>query len=406
MSKVGAIEARRDVGDPRVADLEQVVERAVDAGLDVEPHDRELARAHLDLDRVLGRAGRELGLEQQQAVGGAGEQGLQALRLPRAVVADVDQHDGVAGLLGGALRASQHAPEERVRDVGDDERDAARDPGPQRPRRHVRPVPELPRGGLDRLLRARGDAPGRFSGEHERDGGLRDAGLASDVDAGDARRCADYGILGTGGRSRRRGGGNRRARPVPAAPARRRGAALRGGVRARGVPALLGRAVAVGVRAGAGGRGAFAARRARARAGLRARPAVARRRGRRRAGRSPPTGRRTRSRCWRATPRATRCRSRRWSCPGRAGRDRLARAVGSRPRLRRALRAPQRRRAAPAASPVGRHPRRDLARRPGPPGRRAVPRGRRGDLHDRLPPGPRDPPRRRPPPPFARLSCA
>ena len=99
------VEARRDVGDPRVAELEQVVERAVDAGLDVEPDDGQLARAHLDLDRVLGRAGREVGLEQQQAVGGAGEQRLQARRLPRAVVADVDQHDGVAG--AAARRAAR-----------------------------------------------------------------------------------------------------------------------------------------------------------------------------------------------------------------------------------------------------------------------------------------------------------
>ena len=40
-------------------------------------------------------------------------------------------------------------------------------------------------------------------------------------------------------------------------------------------------------------------------------------------------------------------------------------------RLRRALRAAQRRRAAPAAAPPGRRPRRDLARRPRPPRRRA-----------------------------------
>ena len=194
----------------------------------------------------------------------------------------IDQHDGVARLLRGALRASQHAAEERVGDVGDDERDAARDAGPQRPRRDVRAVAELLRGGAHGLLGACGDAAGGLAGEHERDRRLRDAGAARDVDAGDAGRSADSVILGPRGRTRRRGGGHRRARAVPVAPAQRRSAAVRGGVRRGRVHALLGRAVAERAGAGARRRRAGAARRARARAGLRARPAVAGGRGGRR----------------------------------------------------------------------------------------------------------------------------
>jgi hypothetical protein len=52
------------MADLRVAELLQMVDRVVHAALDVEAHDREaLARAHLDLDRVLGRPRREVGLE-------------------------------------------------------------------------------------------------------------------------------------------------------------------------------------------------------------------------------------------------------------------------------------------------------------------------------------------------------
>ena len=151
----------------RVAELLQVVERGVDARLDVEPHDRQPARAHLDLDRVLVGARRQLGLEQQQAVGGAGEQRLQRRRLPLAVVADVDQHDRVAGALRRPLGAAQHAPENGLVMSGHHQRDAARDAGPQRARRDVRAVAELRRRGAHRLLRARGDAPGGLAGEHE-----------------------------------------------------------------------------------------------------------------------------------------------------------------------------------------------------------------------------------------------
>ena len=185
------VEARGEVGDLRVAELEQVVEREVDARLDVEPDDRQ-PPGHISIWIACSVApGGQVDLEQQQAVGGAGEQRLQRRRLPRAVVADVDEHDGVAGLLGGALRAAQHAAEERVGDVRDDERDAAGDAGPQRAGGDVRAVAELLRGGAHRLLRARGDAPGGLAGEHERDRRLGDAGSARDVDAGDAWRSAD-----------------------------------------------------------------------------------------------------------------------------------------------------------------------------------------------------------------------
>ncbi len=69
------VEVRGHVADLGVAEREQVVEGVVHARFDVEAHDRELAaRAHLDLDGVLARAGREVGLEEEQAVGGTGEQ--------------------------------------------------------------------------------------------------------------------------------------------------------------------------------------------------------------------------------------------------------------------------------------------------------------------------------------------
>ncbi len=190
-SNVGAskLEARWPIREWPSA--KQVVERRVDAGLDVQADDRQAAGAHLDLDRVLGGARREVGLEEQQAVGGAGQQRLQGGGLPGAVVAEVDEHDGVARALGGALGAAQDAAEERVRDVGHDERDAAGDAGAQRAGGDVRAVAELGGGGADGFLGARGDATAGLAGQDERNGRLGNTGTARDVDAGDAWRSAD-----------------------------------------------------------------------------------------------------------------------------------------------------------------------------------------------------------------------
>ena len=275
-------------------------------------------RAHLDLDRVLGGAGREVGLEQQQPVGRPGEQRLQRRRLPRAIVADVDEHDRVAGALGGALGAAQHAPEERVRDVRHHERDAARHAGAQRAGGDVRAVAELGRGGADHLLGACGDPPAGFPGQHERDRRLRDAGAARDVDAGDAWRSADVRNPRATWTTRGGGGRDRRARARPccgrATPRRcstrrRSSATSTCPYWAELWPSALALARVVGV--------ARAARSADAGAGLRARSAVARRGGRRRAraGDRLGAGRDRDDRAQRGPQRAR--RSRRCACPGR-----------------------------------------------------------------------------------------
>jgi hypothetical protein len=64
-------------------------------------------------------------LEQQVAVDRPGPQRLERLGLPAPVIRRVDQGDRVPGLLSGALGAAQDAAEERVGDVGDEQRDGA-----------------------------------------------------------------------------------------------------------------------------------------------------------------------------------------------------------------------------------------------------------------------------------------
>ena len=136
------------------------------AALGVEAHRRASRRPGLDEDDVL-VGSHALGrhdLEEQVAVDGAGAQRLEGLLLPAPVVAGVDQRHGVAGLLRRALGAAQDAREERVGHVGDQQRDGARAPQPQRLRGDVGPVAELAgaRGGPSPAWpprRARGPCP-------------------------------------------------------------------------------------------------------------------------------------------------------------------------------------------------------------------------------------------------------
>ena len=172
----------------------------------------------------------------------------------------------------------------------------------------------------------------------------------------------------------------RRPRPAAAAPARRRGAARRGGVRPRRVPAVLGGAVAELARARAHGRGSLAARRAHAGARLRAR-APEHRGG---AGRRARAGDRLVARRGRddaANAERNGARLETLVCSWTEPAPLLdAGAVGPRARLRRALRGAQRAtRCSPLLPRLGP---RGVARRPRPgPGRRASsrPPARLGD---------------------------
>ena len=77
----------------------------------------------------------------------------------RRIAGGVDQGDGVAGGLGGALSAAQNAPEERVGHIGDEEGHGARSAEPERLRGDVGAIAELARAPAHPLLGGLRDAP-------------------------------------------------------------------------------------------------------------------------------------------------------------------------------------------------------------------------------------------------------
>jgi hypothetical protein len=121
----GRVEVGGEVADAAMAQLYQVGEGGGGPTLGVEAHRRAPRRLGLhEHDVLVGAEGlRCADLEEQVAVDGAGAQRFEGLRLPTAVVAGVDERHRVTGGLGGALGAAQHAAEERVGDVGDQQRD-------------------------------------------------------------------------------------------------------------------------------------------------------------------------------------------------------------------------------------------------------------------------------------------
>ena len=181
----GRVEGGREVADAPVAEVEQVLDRGGRPALGVEA-DRgaagRLGLHHHDVGVAPERV-RRGHLEQQVAVDGTRAQGLERLLLPAPVVRGVDQRDRVAGLLRGALGAAQDAAEERVGDVGDQQRDRARAAQPQGLGGDVGAVAELAGAAAHALLRLLGDAALALAREDERDGRLRHAGAPSDVDA-------------------------------------------------------------------------------------------------------------------------------------------------------------------------------------------------------------------------------
>ena len=143
------------MADAAVAELHEVLEGRGRAAPAVEAHRRPPRLLGLHHHDVLVRAERirRRDLEQEVAVDRAGAQRLERLRLPVPVVLGVDEDHDVARRRGGALRAAQHAAEERVRHVGDQQGDGARRAEPQRLRRDVRPVAELAGAAAHALLR-------------------------------------------------------------------------------------------------------------------------------------------------------------------------------------------------------------------------------------------------------------
>ena len=177
-----------DVPDPPVPQLEQVPHRGLGAALGIQAHGRMAAALGLDHDDRLGARGapRRVDLEQQQPVGRSGPQRLGRARAPLAVVVRVDQRHRVPGCARGRLGAAQQPAEERVRDVGNHQRDGPRGSGLQRPRGRVGAVAQLLGRRADRRLGPRGDPPRRLPGEDQRHRRLRHAACPRDVDARDS----------------------------------------------------------------------------------------------------------------------------------------------------------------------------------------------------------------------------
>ena len=213
----GRVEVGGEVADAAMAELEQVADRRLRAALGVEAHGRAPRGLGLHEHDVLVGAERlrRADLEEQVAVHRAGTQRLEGLLLPAAVVGRVDQRDCVSGRLGGALSAAQDAAEERVGDVGHQQRDGARGTQPQGLGGHVGAVAELARAAANVLLRRLGHAAAALAREDERDRRLRDAGGPGDVDA-------RHAVVGGAGDERKSKHAVRPRAPAGGPPARGR----------------------------------------------------------------------------------------------------------------------------------------------------------------------------------------
>ena len=139
------VEGRGQVPDALVTQLHEVREGGGRAALGVEAHRGPPGRLALHEDDMLvgSEAAWRVDLEQQVAVDGAGPQRLEGLLLPAPVIGRVDERHGVARGARRALGPAQHAAEEGVGDVRDEQRDRPRAAEPQRLRRDIRAVAEL-----------------------------------------------------------------------------------------------------------------------------------------------------------------------------------------------------------------------------------------------------------------------
>jgi len=137
-------------------------------------------------DRVEHAAAAAQGVE-DEAVDLVARERVDGLALAFALVAEVEQHHEVAGVLAGLLGAAQHRHRIGVGDVGHDQADEPRAAVAQRLRHRARRIGELGDRGLDARRDVGAQQPLAVV-EEARDRGLGDArGLRHVGDGGAAR---------------------------------------------------------------------------------------------------------------------------------------------------------------------------------------------------------------------------
>ena len=125
---------------------------------------------------------------EDEAVDLVARERIDGLALTVDVVAEVEQHHEVAGILTGFLRAAQHGHRIGIGDVGHDQADEARSAVAQGLRHRARRVVELGNGGFDARRDVRAQQALAMV-EEARDGGLGYTRRLGDVGDGRAGRA-------------------------------------------------------------------------------------------------------------------------------------------------------------------------------------------------------------------------